>query len=83
MPSSSTPFDYDDSSELPFPSDIESALAQSAPPSAPQRPSIVDQAASYQESQDPEMQSRRQILGISFMIVLTQIPYGSELLRKE
>lgn len=44
-----------------FPSDIEAAMAESAPLKEP--PSIVDQAVSYHETVNPQAHSRREIIG--------------------
>lgn len=56
------PDDISDSDDtLQFPSDIETAIAKSAP--SKELPSIVDQAASYYESINPQALSRREIIG--------------------
>ena len=60
------PDDISDSEDtLQFPSDIEIAIAKSAP--SKELPSIVDQAVSYHESIDPQAHSRREIIGISLL----------------
>lgn len=52
------PFDPDESPDLQFPSDMQSFITQSVPPT------IVDQAEAHQKSKNPQSRSHNQILRI-------------------